>query len=277
MPLRDVMIALLVVAILGTNFVAIKAGVTELPPLLLTGLRFFFAAIPGVFIVHPPKSSWLTTAGFGLVLGVLQFGSLFSAIHLGMPAGLSSLLIQTQVFFTIGFAFLVFRERPKGWQITGGVIAAAGIAVIAIDKAQGANFGPFALVIFSGLSWGVANIIAKRAGKINMLAFVIWSSLISPVPLFMLSFLFEGIQTDLKALANASWISVASVAYLAYPTTIFAFSLWNGLLTRHTAASVAPFALLVPVWGIVSTALVFGELRKDYAQQEQCRWRAKAA
>jgi O-acetylserine/cysteine efflux transporter len=245
MPIRDGLIAMLTVAILGSNFVAIKAGVSELPPLLLTGLRFFFAAIPAVFFIKPPKAPWSLIAAFGFVLGVLQFGSLFTAIHLGMPAGLSSLLMQMQVFL---------------WQLAGGAIAACGVAVIAFSKAEGVAITPFLLVLFAALSWAVANMFAKRAGAIDMLAFVVWSSLISPVPLFVLSFLLEGAQTDFEALRQASWVSVASIAYLAYPTTIVAFSLWNGLLSRHPAATVTPFALLVPVWGMASTALAFHEV-----------------
>jgi O-acetylserine/cysteine efflux transporter len=265
MPLRDGLIAMLTVAILGSNFVAIKAGVSELPPLLLTGLRFLFAAIPAVFFIKPPKAPWWIVAAFGFVLGVLQFGSLFTAIHLGMPAGLSSLVLQMQVFFTIGMAFIFFGERPKSWQLAGGVIAACGLAAIASGKAEGVTITPFALVLFAGLSWATANMLTKRAGKVDMVAFVVWSSLISPVPLFILSILIEGARADFDALKQASWISVASLAYLAYPTTILAFSLWNGLLSRHPASTVAPFGLLVPVWGMASTALAFHE-RLDGAQ-----------
>jgi len=259
MSLRDTLKALLVVSILGFNFVAIKIGVLEIPPLLLTGLRFFFAGIPVVFFVARPKASFRLVASFGFVLGVVQFGLLFVAIHMGMPAGLSSLVLQMQVFFTIALAFFLLGEQPTVLQILGGCVATGGVAFIAAWKAQGASLVPFVLVLGAALAWGVANIITKRAGRIDMLAYIVWASLIPPLPLFALSLLIEGPNAVSTALTHLTWTAAGCVAFLAYPTTVFAFALWSGLLSRYSAATVTPFALLVPVAGILSTSLVLGE------------------
>lgn len=259
MLLRDVLTALLVVVVLGFNFVAIKVGLEQVPPLLLTGLRFLFAAIPAVFLVRPPKAPARLVIAFGFALGVVQFGLLFVAIRLGMPAGLSSLVIQLQVFFTIALAYVLLGERPTCFQVLGGVVAAAGIAVIAVWKVQGAALLPLLLVVGAAMAWASANIIVKKAGRIDMLALMVWGSLVAPPPLFALSLMVEGPETVLGALALPTWRSVAAIAFLAYPTTLLAFALWNRLLSRYPAATVTPFALLVPVAGIASTSFLLGE------------------
>jgi O-acetylserine/cysteine efflux transporter len=255
---RDTATALLVAAIWGLNFVVIKVGVETVPPLLLTGLRFLFAALPAVFLVPRPRAGWGSLVGFGMTLGVIKFGLLFTAIHAGMPAGLSSLALQLQAFFTILFAALLFRERPLAKQIIGGAVALAGIAVIATERGN-APTGPLAMVVLAAAFWGVANLIAKRSGETNMLSFVVWASLVPPLPLFALSFLFEDRAAIAAFLAAPSWLSIGAIAYLAYPTTVLAFALWNRLLSRYPAATVAPFSLLVPVFGLASAALLLNE------------------
>jgi O-acetylserine/cysteine efflux transporter len=256
---RDIALALLVVVIWGFNFVVIKVGVAEVPPLFLTGLRFLFAALPAVFLLPRPKTPAALVIGFGLVLGVVKFGMLFVAIRMGMPAGLSSLVLQMQAFFTMGLAFLLLGERPTRWQLGGAAVAGGGIAVIASGVEAEAGLFPFLLLLAAALSWGVANVITKRAGRIDMLSFVVWASLVPPLPLFALSLAFEGPDAIAAALAAPSALAVGAVLYLAYPTTVLAFGIWNALLSRHPSGTVAPFSLLVPVVGIASGSLVLGE------------------
>lgn len=259
MAVRDVLAALLVALVLGLAFVAIKVGLEVLPPLLLTALRFLFAALPGVFLVRPPRTPARLVVAFGLFHGVALFGLMFLAIAWGMPAGLSSLVAQVQVFFTIGLAFLIFRERPSGLQVFGGCVAACGIAVIAAWQAQSAAILPLLLVLAAALSWAAANLVAKAAGPTDTLAFMVWVSLVATPPLLVLSLVFEGPAAIARGLAGADWRTVAAVLFIAYPTTILAFTLWNGLLARYPAATVTPFALLVPVVGIVGTNRLLGE------------------
>ncbi len=260
MKFKDILVALLVVAILGVNFVAIKIGVAEIPPLLLTGLRFFFAAIPAIFFIRLPKVAPKFVVGFGFMLGVVQFGLLFTAIHLGMPAGLSSVVIQMQVFFSIALAYVSFGETPSRLQIVGGIIAGIGILLLGILKGSGASPIPFLLVLGAGAAWGVANTITKGAGRTDMLAFVVWGSLVAPLPLFLLSVLVEGGPAIIAALSHPSAAAIGAVAFLAYPTTLLAFALWTNLLSRYPAATVTPFGLLVPIAGIASTHLILGEV-----------------
>lgn len=258
MPLRDILLAILVAAVYGVAFIFIKLGVDEIPPLLLTGYRFFFAAVPLVFFVGKPDVGWRWLIAYGLVQGVVMFGLIFTAISWGMPAGLASIVVQVQVFFTIALSAAFFGERPGLPQIGGAAIALAGIVVIGWARADSAPLLPFILVIASAAAWGVANIIAKAARPAKMLQFVVWSSLAAPLPLFAMSMLYEGTAFGLPPTA-LDWKGIVSVFFLAWPTTVFAFTAWVLLLRRYPAATVTPFALLIPVFGMGSTALVFAE------------------
>jgi O-acetylserine/cysteine efflux transporter len=259
MPLSHSLVALLVTTIWGLSFVVIKLGVGTTPPLLLAALRFLFAALPVVFFVPRPKTDWRNVVAYGFFLGVAQFGLLFAALAIGMPASLASVVMQAQVFFTILFAALLMNERPGPHQIIGGFVASLGLVLIAWPRMTGGGAVPFLMTVLAAASWGVANIISKRAGRVDMLGFIVWSSLVAPLPLFGLSLWLDGPARVFTALTQINGGTAAAVAYLAYPTTIFAFGIWAYLLSRHPAATVTPFALFVPVAGILGSALILGE------------------
>jgi O-acetylserine/cysteine efflux transporter len=255
---RDILAAVSVAVVWGLTFIAIKVGVGETSPLMLSALRFLFAAIPFVFFVKPPKARASTVALYGLVIGVGQFGVLFIAIHQGFPVGLASLVVQAQAFFTIALAWIFMGERPRRVQLLGAGIALAGMAVIGSARLAGASFGPFLLVILASFFWAAGNVAAKTAGKVDMLAFTVWSSLIPPAPLFLLSLVVDGPE-PLAALAHPSLNLIVSVLVLAYAGTVFGYGLWARLLSHYSAATIAPFALLVPVVGMVAGSVIFGE------------------
>ncbi|RBP16807.1 O-acetylserine/cysteine efflux transporter [Roseiarcus fermentans] len=255
---RDTLAAISVAVVWGLTFIAIKVGVGETSPLTLSALRFAFAAVPAVFFIKPPKAPVWTVALYGLLIGVGQFGMLFIAIDRGFPVGLASLLVQAQVYFTIFIAWIALGERPSRAQAIGAGVAFAGMAVIASERLAGASFWPFLLVALAALFWGAGNVVAKTAGKIDALAFTVWSSLAAPLPLVALSLAFDG-TAPLANLLHPTWRLAASVAVIAYAGTLFGFGLWARLLAHYSAATVAPFALLVPVVGMAAGALVFGE------------------
>lgn len=259
MPLSHSLAAILITVVWGLSFVVIKLGVGTTPPLLLAALRFAFAALPAVFFVPRPRTGWRTVAGYGFFLGIAQFGLLFTAMDMGMPASLASVVMQAQVFFTILFAALLMGERPSPYQVAGGIVACLGLALIALPRFEGSGLVPFLMTVAAAAAWGVANIISKRAGRVDMLSFIVWTSLVAPLPLLGLSLWLDGPERVVSALTHLDAGALAAVAYLAYPTTIFGFGIWAYLLSRHPAATVTPFALLVPVAGIVGAALILGE------------------
>lgn len=254
-----IILAILVVAVWGINFVFIRWGVDEVPPLLLTAVRYFCAAVPLVFFIRRPKVSLRLLVSFGLAIGAFQFGLLFVAIKLGMPAGLASLVIQLQVFFTIGMAILTLGERPAWPQLAGATIAFAGIGLIALDRLEGAALLPVVMTITAALFWGVGNVLTKLAGRIDMLSFIAWSSLAPILPLLLASLVLEGPGTIPLALEQISWRGILSLTFMSYGATIFGYAVWSMLLSRYPANLVAPFALLVPIFGFGSAYLMLGE------------------
>ena len=259
---RDLALILVVVTLWGFAFVPIKWALVEVPPFMLAALRFLLAALPAVFMIAPPAMPWRTVVAYGVAIGVLQYGLLFLGMKLGMPAGLSSLIMQLQVYFTIGLAVAVAGDRLHRWNVLGALVALAGLAVLGLAKVAGgasASLASFLILIASAFCWGVGNVIAKRAAGVDMLALVVWSSLVPPPVLLLVSFLTEGGIDVFRAVADASWLTWTSLAFLAWVATLFGFSAWNRLLHRYPAALISPFALLIPVSGFGSGALLLGE------------------
>jgi O-acetylserine/cysteine efflux transporter len=257
---RHLLLALVLVTVWGVNFVAIRWGVDEVPPLLLGALRYVFAALPAVLFIRPPRAPLAVIIGYGMLIGVMQFGLLFAAIKLGMPAGLASLVMQLQVFFTIGLAVLILGERPpRVVQLFGALAAFAGIGAIGAEHFEDAALVPLLMTIAAAFFWGAGNIVAKRAGNVDMLSFVVWSSLVPPVPLFLASLFIEGPQAVPTAIANISWVGAGSLLFIAYASTVFGYGAFNYLLSRYPTGAVAPFTLLVPIAGMGSASLLLGE------------------
>lgn len=263
---RDLALTLAVVAIWGYMFVPIKVALREVPPFALAALRFALAALPLVFFVRRPAMPWRYVVGYGVAIGVLQFGLLFLGMKLGMPAGLSSVVIQLQVFFTIGLAVMLDGDRLGRHNLWGAAIAVAGAALLAVHKlgaGESGTFAGFLLVVAAGLAWAVGNIVAKRgagAHAPDMFALVVWSSLVPPLPLAALSYALEGGPAAVHAVANASAMVWACLLVMAYGATLFGFGSWNALLHRYPTALISPFALLIPVSGLASGSLFLGEL-----------------
>ncbi|MFF3620376.1 EamA family transporter [Streptomyces sp. NPDC002467] len=252
-------IAVLVAAVWGFNFVVIEIGLGHFPPLLLSALRFLVAALPAVFFVGPPKVAWKWIIGVGLALGVAKFGLLFTGMASGMPAGLSSLVLQIQAVFTAVIAAVVLGERPGRARVFGMGVALAGIVVAAVDGGTGGPVFGFVLVVAAAACWGVSNVLTRRAAPPDALNFMVWVCTVPVLPLFALSLLFEGPERDLAALRGLDWSGVGVIGYVAWVSTVFGFGAWGYLLRRYPASAVAPFSLLVPVFGMSSAALVLGE------------------
>jgi O-acetylserine/cysteine efflux transporter len=259
MTLTDILTALGVVTIWGVNFVVIKIGLQDLPPILFTALRFLFAALPLVFFVKRPQTSIGLVLAYGMFQFALQFTLLFTGIKLGLPAGLASLVIQLQAFFTIGLAVLMLGERPKGVQLLGALVAFCGMALVAMHLEGKATVIGFVLVVLGGVCWAVANIVTKKMGQVNALSLVVWGALVATPPLLLASWIIEGGAAWQLAASNFSVKSLLTVLFQAYPNTILGFGIWSMLMRKYPTATVAPFSLLVPVAGMVSAAIVLGE------------------
>lgn len=257
MGVRDACLAVLVALAWGISFVAIKVGVDVFPPLLFSALRFTLVAFPLVLFLPAPKCGIGTILTIGVVLGIVKFSFFFIAIHVGLSAGLASILLQAQVFFTIIFAAFVFGEHISLRQAIAIVVAALGIALVtlAVDI-EGSRLGLW-LILLAAFSWGVSNMFMRKVDSAEMLNLFVWISLIPPVPLFVMSYTFE--RAAWPQLTDLTMEAVFSLVYVSIVGTLLGFAAWGQLLAKYKAAVVAPFALLIPVSGMFASALLFGE------------------
>ena len=254
---RDVALAVAVMAIWGVNFVAIETGLDHFPPLMFNALRFTLAAFPALFLAGRPQVPWRWIVATGLILGVVKFTLLFAGMAAGMPAGLSSLVLQSQPIFTVLFAALLLRERPRRLQVIGLLVALTGIGVVATGMTAG--LGAFLLIIGAAAAWGLSNIVTRKAAPPDTLRFMVWVSAIAAGPLIVLSLLVDGPSADIAALRAIDTRAVLAVLYVALVSTLVGFAAWGFLLRRYGPATVAPFSMLVPFFGLASAALLLGE------------------
>jgi len=247
------------VAVWGTNFVVIRLGLDDLPPLFFATLRFFFVVFPLAFFLKRPPVPWRHLAAYGVLIGAGQFGVLYYAMTSHISPGLASLVVQSQVFFTVGLSMWLMRERVRGYQVIALLLAIAGIGVI-IAHTDGATTPlGLGLVLIAALCWACGNVIAKSSGEVDMLAYVVWGGLFSVPPLLAASLIFEGPQAIAAGLARSDGQTLAVVLWQSVGNTLFGYGAWGWLLARHPAAVVAPMALLVPVFGMGASALLLGE------------------
>ncbi|MBL8644806.1 MAG: EamA family transporter [Rhodospirillaceae bacterium] len=256
-PIRHLLLAVLVVAVWGSNFVVIKAGLDHLPPLLFAALRFTFAFLPAVLFIARPNVGWRNLAFYGLFIGVGQFGLLYLAINGHISPGLASLVAQTNAFFTIALAMILSGERVRAVQVFALLLAIAGIGVIMSNTDGDTTPLGLGLVLLAALSWACGNIASKNAGQINMVAYVAWSSIFAVPPLLALSFIFESGQLEaVRTMTLPVW---GAVLYQSWGNSLFGFAVWGWLMVRYPTASIAPLSLLVPVFGMGASALFLGE------------------
>jgi O-acetylserine/cysteine efflux transporter len=253
------LLAVAVAAVWGSNFVVIKMALVHLPPLLLATLRFALAFLPAAFFLKRPAVPWSHLAAYGLLIGAGQFGLLYIAMEHSISPGLASLVIQTQVFFTIGLAMAFTKERVRLFQWLALALAAVGLGVIVVHRGGDVTPLGIGLTLLAAAMWAGGNLVARASGTVNMLAYVVWSSVFAVPPLLLLSVLTEGLPAIETGLAQADWVTWAAVLYQSLGNTMFGYASWAWLLARYPAATVSPFALLVPVFGMSTSALVMHE------------------
>lgn len=263
MPLSHGLLALLVVMVWGTNFVVLARALAEIPPFAFAALRFFFSCVPWIAFLPMPAVPLRTLAAFGIALGVGQFGLLFLAMHGHISPGVASVLIQAQVPFTVLLAAIVRRERVPAIQYVALAIACCGVGVVAWASGHEAHAAVsllgIVLVLGAAAAWAVANLIVQSAGRVPVLAFMTWSSGFAVLPLVALSWAFDPPGALVNVWRDASLVAWLAVAWQVVGNMLFGYGAWNWLLARHPAATVAPLALLVPVFGLSASALLTGE------------------
>lgn len=259
MTIQHACLAILVAIIWGLNFIFVKMGVHDIPPIFLCALRFLFASVPAIFFIKWPNAPFKLVALYGLVMYGLQFTLIFSGLAAGMTAGLASIIVQSQIFFSIFFAVLFLGEKTTYWQIIGCAIAFSGIMLVGLHLDHNISWQGLDLVMSGAAVWGIGNLITKRLTHVNKLGLVVWGSFISFPPLLLISFLVEGQDKIVYGLTHFSSSALISLVYIVYVSTWAGYGLWSWLLSRYPVSLVVPFTLLVPVFGMLSSILVLNE------------------
>jgi O-acetylserine/cysteine efflux transporter len=257
---RHILLALSVVLVWALNFLVIRIGLDDLPPLFFAALRFTVTAFPAVLIVGRQGMPWRLILGAGTCIGVGYFSLLFVGMKLGMPPGFAALVSQGQVVFTVLFSATLLRETPSPWQSAGIGIALCGLALAGFERMGALNPAGLVLVVMAALFWGLGNVVIKRLGrglKVDGFRLVLWMSLVPPLPNFLLSaWLEEGQWAHLAALSGSG---LFALVYTAFASTLFGWGAWAWLLRRYSAPQVAPFSLLVPVVALAMSVAWMGE------------------
>ncbi|SEQ03199.1 O-acetylserine/cysteine efflux transporter [Faunimonas pinastri] len=258
-------LAVLIAALWGFNFVVIRVGLVSFPPILMAALRFVIAALP-VLVLPRPAIPWSRLVLTSATLFIGQYALLFYGMAQGMPAGLASTVLQIQAFLTMAFAAFLLREKPTGRQIVGAAIALAGLTLVGASIHGGATGSAgavsavgFGLTLAAAVSWAIGNVMLRGAGKVDMLATICWLSLIPPLPLLALSLALEGPAAWAGAWAGLDWTGIGAVLYIGLISTVVCFAIWGHLFKLYPASTVAPFSLLVPIFGALSASLLLGE------------------
>ena len=257
-------LALLVAVLWGINFVAIDLGLHpgggEMPPLLFVAMRFTLVVFPCIFFIRKPEVSWKAIIGVGLFMSAGQFGLLYLAMALGMPAGLASLVLQAQVLLTVLLAAGILGERPTRRQLAGVGLGIAGLTVVAVGRSLVAPVLPLVIVLAAALSWAAGNVVARKAKAASGLGLVVWSGAVVPVPLAGLSLLVDGPAAVSDALLGLQPVTMLSALYTAVFGSLVGYGIWNRLLGLYPSSAVVPFTLLVPVVGMTTAWLVLSEV-----------------
>jgi O-acetylserine/cysteine efflux transporter len=263
MSLRDTLIGLFIALLWGMNFVVIAWALEDLPPLLLAGARFLLVALVGSLFFRRPRITVGWTAAYAATMSIGQFAFLFWAMNAGMPAGLASLILQAQAFFTVILAMCILRDTISPVQVLALLIAFGGLAIIgATFSTGGLSLVGFGLTTLAALSWALGNIVNRsiaNRGHSADVGLVVWSAWLASPLFFVLSVVFEEPDSITSALSDANWNTVAALLYLSVAASIVGFGLWGRLLSKYPASKVTPMSLAVPVFGISCAAYFLDE------------------
>jgi len=257
MSLRHTLLAVLAALLWGFTFVAIKLGLGEFPPLLFAALRFVVVAFPAIFFVPRTGIAWRWIIAVGLAMGAFQYGLLYVGMVNGMPASLSSLVIQSQALFTLLFSTWVLQDVPRRQQWLGVGLALAGMGAIALDRSGHASTVGLLFVIGAAISWAVGNICIKLAQVSNGFRLFVWMAVIPPLPLLGLSAQFESGQW--AALRSLTPLGIGTILYTGLISSLLCFGFWAYLVQHYSPNRVAPFSLLVPIFGMAFSVLLLGD------------------
>lgn len=255
----DLLIGVAIMCLWGFNFSVIKLGVSNLDPLVLTALRFFFASVPLVFFIKRPRVKWRYLITYGLTFGVGVWGMATWSIDLGLSAGLASLLLNLSVVSSLLLGWFFLDERISLNKSVGAGLALLGLFLIISKEGGSISWSGFTLILVASIFWSINGLVVKWADTASIFAFNVWSMLFAPIPLLILAWLTHGAEVVTQLFTDINQAAMFSVLFQAYPTTLLGYWVWNKLIMKYTLSTVAPLTLLVPVFGLLGGFLFYDE------------------
>jgi O-acetylserine/cysteine efflux transporter len=254
---RHAFFAILTALIWGVNFVEAKAGVAYYPPFLFLALRLAIVGMVLLPFVEKPLISWKHLFLISLNLAVLHWGLMFTGLKLGLDASIAVLVEQLRVPFLMILSALFFKERLPLRGVIGIGLAIVGTFFIVGSPNASSNVAAIFMMVGSAFFWAVYSILLKQVGKVNAYSLIAYISLLSVPQFLVLSAVFESNQLSIIQASTVS--SILSLIYVAIVTTLVAHGLWYFLLARYQVNQVAPFSLLVPVFGVLAALFTLHE------------------
>lgn len=262
MSLKHILLGVLTAFIWGINFVSIKMGYDVFTPFWLVTCRFVFCFFPFIFFVPRPKTPWQQLLKISLFFWLGQFIFTFCGMYRGVPAGLTSVLLQSNVIFTALLAWILLKKKPSLQMSVSLSISLAGIVIIALDMGlgEGDSWIGYAFLLLSSICVAIGNLSLKTPVGENILSVIVWCSLITFIPSCALALYFEGWHQAVVIFENLNLKVCGSVLFTSYISTIVANFIWVYLMRHYEVTKVAPFTLMVPLFGILSSYLLLGEV-----------------
>lgn len=262
---QHIALAVFVAAIWGFNFIAVHYALQEIPPVLCCAIRFIATSIPAIFFFKRPRADFRLVLIYGVIMFALQFSLMFVGLYLGITAALGSIILQTQAFFSLLFACILFKEKLNKWQILGAIVSFSGIGVVALNVDGNVTLGGLLFVLSAAFCWGMGSILVKKMGAPSNMGLIVWASFIAWPILLVASYFLDGPDQILQSISNLLKPTVLiSMLYIILLSTCTAFVCWNWLINRYPVTTVAPFTLLVPFFGMLGAAVALGEVLQTW-------------
>ena len=257
----------LFVLLWSTGFVGAKYGLPYAPPFTFLALRLSVAAALLALLAVALRSEPMTSRSqygrasvVGLLLHAGYLGGVFYGISLGVPAGVSAVIVSLQPVLTAVLATRVLGERPTTRQWLGLVIGVAGVAlVVGPGLVEGGSAEPLPL---AGL---VACVVALVSGTLGTVYQKRHGDGIPLVRGTAVQYAAAAAVLGVVAVASEDvairWTSefVVALVWLVLVLSIGAVLLLLVLLRRGSAAGVSSLYYLVPPATAVEAYLLFGE------------------
>lgn len=254
---RDLVLLLGITLVWGFNVIVSKIGVSEIPPILFTFLRFAIVAIAlaPTLRIHRGQMSALAVAA--VLSGGLNFALSFAGVKLAPNVSAVAIASQLGVPFTTLLSVALLGEVVRWRRLVGISLAFGGVLIIGFDPQMIAHWQSLALVVSSAFVGSLGIIAIKKLYGFKPMELQAWLACIS-LPLLLVATL-QIERPDLSSLAQVSWRAWGALGFTAVFSSIMAHTGYFHLIQRYPVTSVAPLTTLSPVFTILFGVTLLGD------------------